>query len=291
MPKFSVKKPFTVLVMVIVIMILGVVSLSSMTTDLLPEMNLPYMIVITTYPGASPEKVESSICEPMERALGSVSGVKNVYSTSNENYGIVQLEFVDGTDMDSAMVKVSSSLDAVESALPEECGTPTIMEISMDMMASVYLAVAYEGMDIQETSRFVEDTVIPFLERQEGITSISSIGLVENSIVVELNEDKIQELNDKILAKADEAFEEAYAQMEDAAKQLEDAEKSLADGRQEMVSGQKEINSGKQELEEGKKGLEDGKKELEDQKNATVQKLAETKRVFLRQKQTWNPQR
>lgn len=281
MPKFSVKKPFTVLVMVIVIMILGVVCLSSMTTDLLPEMNLPYMIVITTYPGASPEKVESSVCEPMERALGSVSGVKNVYSTSNENYGIVQLEFVDGTDMDSAMVKVSSSLDAVEAALPEECGTPTIMEISMDMMASVYLAVAYEGMDIQETSRFVEDTVIPFLERQEGITSISSIGLVENSIVVELNEDKIQELNDKILAKADEAFEEAYAQMDDAARQLEEAEKGLADGRQEMVSGQKELNSGQQELENGRQELENGRQELEAQKDATVQKLAETKRDLL----------
>lgn len=281
MSKFSVKKPFTVLVMVIVIIILGVVSLSSMTTDLLPEMNLPYMIVITTYPGASPEKVESAVCVPMERALGSVSGVKNVYSMSYENYGIVQLEFVDGTNMDSAMVKVSSSLDSVESALPDECGTPIIMEISMDMMASVYLAVAYEGMDIQETSRFVEDTVIPYLERQEGITSISSIGLVENSIVVELNEDKVEELNNKILAKADEAFAEAYEQMEEAAKQLEDAEKAIEDGRQEMASGQKELNSGKQELAEGKKDLEEGKKELEAQKAATVQKLAETKRDLL----------
>ncbi|MCM1058456.1 MAG: efflux RND transporter permease subunit [Firmicutes bacterium] len=281
MSKFSVKKPFTVLVMVIAIIILGVVSLSSMTTDLLPEMNLPYMIVITTYPGASPEKVETAVCEPMERALGSVSGVKNVYSMSYENYGIVQLEFVDGTDMDSAMVKVSSSLDAVESALPDECGTPTIMEISMDMMASVYLAVAYEGMDIQETSRFVEDTVIPYLERQEGITSISSIGLVENSIVVELNEEKIQELNEKILAKADEAFEEAAEQMDEAAKQLEDAEKTLEDSKQEMASGQKELNAGKKELEEGKQGLEDGKKELETQRDTTFQKLAETKRDLL----------
>lgn len=281
MPKFSVKKPFTVLVMVIVIIILGVVSLSSMTTDLLPEMNLPYMIVITTYPGASPEKVETAVCEPMERSLGSVSGVKNIYSMSYENYGIVELEFVDGTNMDSAMVKVSSALDSVESALPDECGTPIIMEISMDMMASVYLAVAYEGMDVQETSRFVEDTVIPYLERQEGITSISSIGLVENSIVVELNEDKVEELNNKILAKADEAFAEAYEQMEEAAKQLEDAEKAIEDSRQEMASGQKELNSGKKELAEGKKELEEGRTELEDQKNATFQKLAETKRDLL----------
>lgn len=281
MPKFSVKKPFTVLVMVIVIIILGVVSLSSMTTDLLPEMNLPYMIVITTYPGASPEKVEVSVCEPMERSLGSVSGVKNIYSMSYENYGIVELEFVDGTNMDSAMVKVSSALDSVESALPDECGTPIIMEISMDMMASVYLAVAYEGMNVQETSRFVEDTVIPFLERQEGITSISAIGLVENSIVVELNEDKVEELNNKILAKADEAFGEAYEQLAEAAKQLEDAEKTIEDSRQEMVSGQKELNSGKAELAEGRTELEEGRTELEEQKNVTFQKLAETKRDLL----------
>lgn len=281
MSKFSVKKPFTVLVMVIVIMILGVVSLSSMTTDLLPEMNLPYMIVITTYPGASPERVEASVCEPMERALGSISGVKNVYSMSYENYGIVQMEFVDGTDMDSAMVKVSSSLDAVEAALPDECGTPSIMEISMDMMASVYLAVAFDGMDIQETSRFVEDTVIPYLERQEGITSISSIGLVENSIVAELSEEKVDRLNEKILAKASSAFEEAAVQLEQAAKQLEDAEKAIKGNRHEMANGQNELNSGKLELEENKKGLEDGRKELDTQKDAAVQKLAETKRDLL----------
>lgn len=281
MPKFSVKKPFTVLVMVIVIIILGVVSLTSMTTDLLPEMNLPYMIVITTYPGASPEKVETAVCEPMESALGSVSGVQNVYSMSYENYGIVQLEFVDGTDMDSAMVKVSSSLDAVESFLPEECGTPTIMEISMDMMASVYLAVAYEGMDIQETSRFVEDTVIPYLERQDGITSISSIGLVENTIVVELNEDKVEELNDKILAKADDAFAEAMEQLEEAAEKLEESEQAIADGRQEMADGQKELTDGRKELADGKKGLEEGREELNSQKAVMIQKLAETKRDLL----------
>lgn len=281
MPKFSVKKPFTILVMVIAIFILGVVSLGSMTTDLLPEMSLPYMIVITTYPGASPERVEASVCEPIERALGSVSGVKNIYSMSYENYGIVQLEFVDGTDMDSAMVKVSGSLNAVESALPEEAGTPSIMEISMDMMASVYLAVAYEGMDIQETSRFAEDTVIPYLERQAGVTSISSIGLVENSIVAELSEDKIEKLNEKILAKANEAFAEAYEQLEDAEKQLEDAEKTLQDSRQEMANGQKELNDGQRELEAGKQDLETGKQELEAQKDAAIQKLAETKRDLL----------
>lgn len=281
MEKFSVKKPFTILVMVVAIIILGFVSLSGMTTDLLPKMSLPYLLVITTYPGASPEKVESSVSEPVESALGSISGVKNVYSMSYENYGIVELEFADGTDMDSAMVKVSSALDSVKSALPEECGSPNIMEISMDMMASVYLAASYEGKDIQETSRFVEDTLIPYLERQEGVTSISDIGIVENSISVDLNQDKIDVLNEKILAKTNDAFADAVDQLNDAKKQLLESEQKLADSTQELVDGQKDIDDGRtklddaqKELDERKEKLEDAKGSLEDQKKDTENKLA-----------------
>lgn len=281
MEKFSVKKPFTILVMVVAIIILGFVSLSGMTTDLLPKMSLPYLLVITTYPGASPEKVESSVSEPVESALGSISGVKNVYSMSYENYGIVELEFADGTDMDSAMVKVSSALDSVKSALPEECGSPNIMEISMDMMASVYLATSYEGKDIQETSRFVEDTLIPYLERQEGVTSISDIGIVENSISVDLNQDKIDVLNEKILAKTNDAFADAVDQLNDAKKQLLESEQKLADSTQELVDGQKDIDDGRtklddaqKELDEQKEKLEDAKDSLEDQKKDTENKLA-----------------
>lgn len=281
MEKFSVKKPFTILVMVVAIIILGFVSLSGMTTDLLPKMSLPYLLVITTYPGASPEKVESSVSEPVESALGSISGVKNVYSMSYENYGIVELEFADGTDMDSAMVKVSSALDSVKSALPEECGSPNIMEISMDMMASVYLAASYEGKGIQETSRFVEDTLIPYLERQEGVTSISDIGIVENSISVDLNQDKIDVLNEKILAKTNDAFADAVDQLNDAKKQLLESEQKLADSTQELVDGQKDIDDGRtklddaqKELDEQKEKLEDAKDSLEDQKKDTENKLA-----------------
>lgn len=281
MEKFSVKKPFTILVMVVAIIILGFVSLSGMTTDLLPKMSLPYLLVITTYPGASPEKVESSVSEPVESALGFISGVKNVYSMSYENYGIVELEFADGTDMDSAMVKVSSALDSVKSALPEECGSPNIMEISMDMMASVYLAASYEGKDIQETSRFVEDTLIPYLERQEGVTSISDIGIVENSISVDLNQDKIDALNEKILAKTNDAFADAVDQLNDAKKQLLESEQKLADSTQELVDGQKDIDDGRtklddaqKELDEQKEKLEDAKGSLEDQKKDTENKLA-----------------
>ena len=115
----------------------------------------------------------------------------------------------------------------------------------MDMMASVYLAASHEGKDIQETSRFVEDTLIPYLERQEGVTSISDIGIVENFISVDLNQDKIDALNEKILAKTNDAFADAVDQLNDAKKQLLESEQKLADSTQELVDGQKDIDDGR----------------------------------------------
>ena len=119
MIKYSVKKPFTVLVAVIIVLVIGLVSLTGMKTDLLPDMSMPYMMVITTYPGASPEKVEESVTKPMEGALGTINGVEDVTSSSSENYSMVMLEFEEDTSMDSAMVKVSSAINQIESALPE----------------------------------------------------------------------------------------------------------------------------------------------------------------------------
>ena len=218
MEKFSVKKPFTILVMVIVIITLGVVSVTRLSTDLLPQMGLPYLMVITPYPGASPEKVESTVAEPMERSLGTITGVKTVNTVNYDNYCMTQLEFEDGTDMDSALVKVSSAVTEVSSALPDGAGTPTILEISMDMLATMYLAVSVEGYDIYELSDYVRSDITPYLERQNGVARVSEIGLVEQSIHVELNQEKIDKINNRILTKTDEA-------LEDAAEKLEEAEK------------------------------------------------------------------
>ena len=191
MEKLSVKKPFTILVAVIMVLVLGVVSLMNMTADLLPNMSLPYLMVVTTYPGASPERVESDVVRPMESALGTVNGVKNVYSTCSENFGMVQLEFAEGTDMDSTLVKVNTALQQVTPNLPEMCGTPSIIELSLDMMATMYVSVSRQGYDIYELSAFISDTVQPYIERQTGVASVSPIGLVEQSVQVELDQKKI----------------------------------------------------------------------------------------------------
>ena len=163
--KFSVKKPFTVLVGIVIAIVLGVVSMMKMQLDLLPEISLPYLLVLTTYPGASAEKIETQICEPMESSLGTINGVKNVFSICNENYGMVQLEFQDDVDLDSAMVKVSGALNTLAPYLPEEAGTPSIIELSTDMMANVYLAVGMEGMEMDALSQFVEDEITPQFEK------------------------------------------------------------------------------------------------------------------------------
>ncbi|MBR1650593.1 MAG: efflux RND transporter permease subunit [Lachnospiraceae bacterium] len=265
MSKFSVKKPYTILIAVLAVLILGVVSITKMQLDLLPEVNLPYLLVLTTYPGASPEKVESVVTEPLEGSLGTITGVKNVTSFSYENYSMVQLEFEDDTNMDSALVKVTSAINTVRAVFPEEVGIPNVLELSADMLASMYLAISYEGKDIEELSRFVEDTLLPQIERQDGVADVSATGLIEKTVQVSLNQKKVDELNEKIKAKAQDSLDDARASLDDAKKQLEDGQAELDKGKKEMADGQAKIDSGKAELEKGKEELEKQQKETYEQ--------------------------
>lgn len=264
MIKTSVKKPFTVLVAVIMVIALGFVSLSNMTADLLPEFSLPYMIVITTYPGAGPEKVESMVSQPMESALGTISGVKNISSSSSDNYSMVQLEFEDETDMSAALVKVSNAIDTVRTYLPDEAGTPTIMEISMDMMASTYLGVSFDGKDQFELSSFVEDELVPYIERQDGVANVNSVGLVEKSVVIELDEEKVLDLNDRILGVANKGFADAYTQLKDAKQKLIDGQDEINDGWLELAKSKADLIDKKEEYEDNVKKLDDAIDEMDD---------------------------
>jgi hypothetical protein len=151
----------------------------------------------------------------------------NVYSTSAENYATVQLEFEDGTDMDSAMVKVSSAVQQVAASLPDMAGTPSIMELSADMMATMYVAVSRDGYDIYELSDYVDREVVPYVSRQSGVASVSTIGLVEKSVQVELNAGRIDDLNDKLLVKVNDSLAEAKAELTKAENQVADGKKEL----------------------------------------------------------------
>ena len=221
MEKFSVKKPFTVLVAVIMVIMLGFVSIQNMQTNLLPDVSTPYLMVVTVYPGASPERVESEVSDVMENALGTVSGVKNITATSAENYSLLLMEFNDGTDMNSALVKVSNKVDQTASSLPSSCMTPSIIEYSLNMNAFMTVAVSREGSDMYDLSDFVSDTVVPYLGRQDGVSSISSSGLVDKLVQVQLSQDKIDAINEKLLDAIDTQLAEAKAKLDDAEAQIE----------------------------------------------------------------------
>ncbi|MCF0145797.1 MAG: efflux RND transporter permease subunit [Eubacterium sp.] len=227
MEKFSVKKPFTILVAVIIVIALGIISVTRISTDLLPKFSMPYLIVVTPYPGASPERVEASVTMPLENSLGTITGVKNLTSSSYENYALIQMEFESDTNMDSAIVKVSGAIDELSGSLPESVGTPTIMEFSMDMLATMYVAVDRKGYDVYELSDFVRDEVVPYMKRQEGVASVRTIGLVEKSVQVELNSEKIDLLNDRILEETNKALADAKKELDDAQKAVDEAQKEL----------------------------------------------------------------
>ena len=226
MEKFSVKKPFTVLVAVIMVLMLGFVSISNMQTNLLPDVNTPYLMVVTVYPGASPERVESEVSDVMQNALGTVAGVEKVTATSAENYSLLLMQFSDDTDMNSAMVKVSNKVDQTTASLPSSCLTPSIIEYSLNMNAFMTAAVSREGSDVYDLSEFVSDTLVPYVERKGGVSSVSTNGLIEKMVQVQLSQEKIDAINEKLLEVID-------VQLADARKQLESAEAQIEAGRKE----------------------------------------------------------
>ena len=125
--KFSVKKPFTVFVAVVIVLVFGVISFMKMTPDLFPKINTPYVIVMTTYPGASPEEIETEISEPMEKQLATLSNLKNIMSVSSANYSVIQIEFSDEVNMDAISVDIRDKIDQIEGNFPENSGTPVVM--------------------------------------------------------------------------------------------------------------------------------------------------------------------
>ena len=240
MTKFFVKKPYFVIVSIIMVLVVGFVSLQNMRTDLLPELELPYLAVITTEIGASPEKIQNDIVEPMESSLGTLSGVEKVTSTSNNNYGMVMLSFADDTDMNSALVRVSKTVNSM--TLPEGCSTPNILEISMDMVATMYADISYEGKDIKELSDFAENTVKPYLERQDGVASVSANGLIEDSVEIRLSQKKIDKVNAKILAQTNDKLGEASDKIKSAKQKIIDGKQKLSDSEKKLRDKQSKTN-------------------------------------------------
>lgn len=244
MSRFSVKKPLTIFVAVFAIAVLGIVAYTRMTPNLLPDMDLPYVVVVTTYPGATPEEVEAEVTKPIEQSMATLENIETVSSSSSENYSLVILEFATGANMESISVDIMQSLSQLEGTWDDLVGAPYIMKLNPDMMPVVVASVDMEGMDTAELSVFVKDTLMTQLEGVSGVASVAASGVIEESVNVLLSQDHIDSLNKKILASIDGSFDEAVGELNDGIAELEDQ--------------QAQIDSGMNDLETGKNALIDG---------------------------------
>lgn len=239
MIKHCVRKPYTVLVGILAIILLGVISFTRMSTDLLPEMELPYLVVYTSDPGASPDEVEATVTKPLEAALGTTSGLKNITSTSSENVSVIMMEFSQETDLNGVMVQMNNTFDQLKDVLPENAGTPTLMHISADMMATMMLSVDYKGKDVHELSEFLNEELITQFERLDGVAAVNSIGMVEDGVKITLSQKKIDALNDKVLKSVSSELYKTKKKLDDAQSKLDasSAQMNSANAQLEKQTG------------------------------------------------------
>ena len=253
LPKLSVRKPFTVFVSVIMVLMLGFVSFTKMTPDLLPSIDLPYVIAMTTYPGSSPEKVETSVTKPIEQAVATTSGIKNVTSVSNENYSVVILEFNQDTNMDTAMLDLNGKIDLIKDSLEDGVGATTLMQLNPDMMPVMTLSVDVDGMDIEEVSKYVNNEIIPKFERINGVASVSGVGLVEKQLEISLNKDKINELNQKLKSSVTAELDKQQIQLDSAKSEIQNGKTALEEQSsiqmKKLLEASSQLQSGISQLE------------------------------------------
>ena len=248
LPKLSVKKPMTIFVAVIVVIVLGIVSVFKMTPDLLPNMDFPYAIILTTYPGQTPETVESVVTKPLEQSLSTIDGVKTITSTSSDNYSMLTLEFEDGTNMDTATVDMRGNLDTIKDAWPDGVGSPYLMKINPNMMPVAMVAVDYDGYDTVQISDYVNNELKNQLEGIDGVASVSTKGIVTQKENVIISQTKIDALNAKINDALNDKFGDAEKKISDAKKELQDNISKAEQGSDTIEKSINDLNSQQEEV-------------------------------------------
>ena len=243
MPKFSVKKPFTIFVAVIAILVLGVVSYTKMTPDLLPNMDFPYVIIMTTYPGANPEQVEKEVSRPMEQSMSTLEHIKEVTSTSSENYSTVMLEFEDSVNMDTIGVDIQQNINSLAGSWDASVGTPYVLKINPSMLPVEVAGVSMRGMTNIELTQFLDEKLMNELEGIPGVARISTTGAIQQELHVVLDQVKFDALNAKIRDAINDEMDEAVEELE---KQKKDLQNSLG----QIYGMQNSINELTDSLEE-----------------------------------------
>ena len=239
--KFSVKKPLTVFVAVIAVLVLGVVAFTRMTPDLLPNMDFPYVIIVTTYPGASPEKVETEISKPMEQAMSTLEHIQQVSSTSGENASMVMLEFQEKVNMDTIGVDIQQKITSLSAGWEDTVGAPIVLKINPSMLPVEVAAVSMEGKDTIALTEFLDETLMNRLEGIPGVARITATGKIQKQLHVVLEQEKIDALNEKIIAAVN-------GELDDAQQELEEQKQDLQNAKGQMSSAQSKLDEGKDTL-------------------------------------------
>lgn len=268
--KYSVKRPYTVLVCVVLVIVLGVVSITRMTTDLFPDMSFQYALIITTDVGASPEKVESEVTAPIEAAMATTSNIKNIGSISYNSVSIVTCEYEQKANMDSVVIEIQQKLDQISGSWGDTVGTPMIMQINPDMLPVLVAAVDVDNMSATELSNYVDHELIPSLESLEGVASVNATGQLEERIQVTLNDEKIEKLNEKIRASIDKQFVDAQKNLDDASSEVKNGQDALNSGSDDLKSAIQEALNQQDELYKNEEDLNGQLKELNQQKESLV---------------------
>ena len=241
MSQFSVKKPLTVFVAVIAVIVLGVMAYLNMTPDLLPNMDFPYVMIMTTYPGASPEKVEAEITKPLEQSMSTLEHIKEVTSSSSENYSMLMLEFEESVNLDTIGVDIQQNISALQAGWDSVVGAPYVLKINPSLLPVEVAAVSMEGMDTVQLTQFLDDSLLGKLEGITGVARVSTSGTVVQQVHVVLDQNKLDALNESLAKQINKKLDEASQELQDARQELEDAQKKLDAGKEQLAQGQEEL--------------------------------------------------
>ena len=237
MAKFSVKKPLTVFVVVLAVAVLGIVAYLRMTPDLLPNMDFPYVIIVTADPGASPEAVEEEITRPMEQSMATLDQIKEVTSTSQNSVSMVMLEFEDGVNMDTISVDIQQKISVLQGQWNDTVGAPYVLKINPSMIPVMVAAVSQEGKDVYALSDLVTDELTGKLEGVSGVASVTVSGALTRQAHVILDQEKMEALSAKLADAVKAQLKKAEGKLYAAKQQVEDGEKALSDAKRAAADG------------------------------------------------------
>ena len=190
--QFAINRPATIIILIAALIIIGVMNVTQMPTDLLPEMDLPYAAVITTYPGAGPEEVEEQVSKPIENAVATVSDIDTLMSQSSANSSMVIIGFNYGTNMDSAMADIRDKISMAESYLPDEVDKPMVMKIDPTIMPVMAVTIGSDQLSLAQLQTIAEDNIEPRLARISSVASVTILGGLEREVRIAVDPVKAQ---------------------------------------------------------------------------------------------------